>query len=497
MATFKTGASDGGSDDVVLPGAAVTAVLHGAAISLQAATRGASSRWTHEAGQRASGACAAMHSLEEMSLTAGSGLCGGACAAMHSLEEMSLTCGESVRRRSIRAAREEMPPSVVFPELYYPEESGCCRGLRLRSWRSQGELEGEAVLFVSEDNPGAASVARELQQAMPAKLRLVHSNDAGAEQLQECTHFLLVLNRRTFVTDTDPTRPGERLAKQLREAFRVNSHLNTWNYRFAVGTAVRHTKHGVGKVVELMVDGRTRVLFDNGKEHRYKPSSVHKLTLADPRAKLRAMQRVALSAGALVQNGALRSMSKMHGSMADMSAALGDFADQVSQSVSQTVSQSESTPPKASPPKSTPPKSRLSGRSASDPVGVVGALAAADIERGKEPGDRSPPSRARPQSQGVVDTRPLTFSRFPASMKLVVVHAINDAEDGCEFEHFFTTAPPDLVQAGLFSTIASPLFFYSPDFRKVSISLILESFARKSSGIKSSGLKSSKSSGSL
>merc|ERR1740117_1989014 len=104
--------------------------------------------------------------------------------------------------------------------------------------------------------------------------------------------------------------------------------------------------------------------------------------------------------------------------MADMSAALGDFADQVSQSVSQTVSQSESTPPKAS-----PPKSRLSGRSASDPVGVVGALAAAEIERGKEPGDRSPPSRARPQSQGVVDTRPLTFSRFPASMKLVVVHA--------------------------------------------------------------------------
>ena len=68
------------------------------------------------------------------------------------------------------------------------------------------------ALCCRQDNPGAASVARELQQAMPAKLRLVHSNDAGAEQLQECTHFLLVLNRRTFVTDTDPTRPGEVLA---------------------------------------------------------------------------------------------------------------------------------------------------------------------------------------------------------------------------------------------------------------------------------------------
>ena len=32
-------------------------------------------------------------------------------------------------------------------------------------------------------------------------------------------------------------------------------------------------------------------------------------------------------------------------------------------------------------------------------------------------------------------------------MKLVVVHTINDAEGGCEFEHFFSTAPPDLVQA--------------------------------------------------
>ena len=38
-------------------------------------------------------------------------------------------------------------------------------------------------------------------------------------------------------------------------------------------------------------------------------------------------------------------------------------------------------------------------------------------------------------------------SRFGAGMKLVIVHAINDAVDGCEFEHFFSTTPPDLVQA--------------------------------------------------
>jgi hypothetical protein len=36
------------------------------------------------------------------------------------------------------------------------------------------------------------------------------------------------------VTNTDPDRPGERLAKQLREAFRINSHLGAWNYRSAI-----------------------------------------------------------------------------------------------------------------------------------------------------------------------------------------------------------------------------------------------------------------------
>ena len=47
-----------------------------------------------------------------------------------------------------------------------------------------------------------------------------------------------------------------------------------------VGTAVSHEKHGTGKVLELMVDGRTRVLFDSGNEHRYTPASVAELTLA-------------------------------------------------------------------------------------------------------------------------------------------------------------------------------------------------------------------------
>ena len=148
----------------------------------------------------------------------------------------------SLHRVSLAAKHErpaeDPPPPVVFPELYYPEAPGCCRAGRRGD--DGEELESNAVLFVSEDNPGAADLARELQQAAPTKLRLVYSSDelkpGYAEQLQECTHFLVLLNRQTFVKDTDPDRPGERLAKQLREAFRIKNHLNPANYRFKVSS---------------------------------------------------------------------------------------------------------------------------------------------------------------------------------------------------------------------------------------------------------------------
>ena len=45
-----------------------------------------------------------------------------------------------------------------------------------------------------------------------------------------------------------------------------------------VDTRVQHPTHGVGIVVEIMHNGRTRVMFDSGDEHRYKPDSLHKLS---------------------------------------------------------------------------------------------------------------------------------------------------------------------------------------------------------------------------
>ena len=48
-------------------------------------------------------------------------------------------------------------------------------------------------------------------------------------------------------------------------------------YKFDEGARVWHQTHGVGTVAELMADGRTRVTFDSGQEHRYRPSSMGKL----------------------------------------------------------------------------------------------------------------------------------------------------------------------------------------------------------------------------
>ena len=50
---------------------------------------------------------------------------------------------------------------------------------------------------------------------------------------------------------------------------------------FAVGQRVVHGKRGAGVVSELMEDGRTRVTFDNGDEHRYAPESLDKLAPLD------------------------------------------------------------------------------------------------------------------------------------------------------------------------------------------------------------------------
>ena len=66
-------------------------------------------------------------------------------------------------------------------------------------------------------------------------------------------------------------------------------------FTFEVGVRVRHPHRGPGVVAERLADGRTRVDFENGEQHRYKPAAMHKLSRDDERKKLRDTARLAVA----------------------------------------------------------------------------------------------------------------------------------------------------------------------------------------------------------
>ena len=62
----------------------------------------------------------------------------------------------------------------------------------------------------------------------------------------------------------------------------------------------------------------------------------------------------------------------------------------------------------------------------------------------------------------------------PRKAKLLLVHAVDEADGGCAFDDFFTMTPPDLLQMGqIFRTPAVPLF-RAPQFRAISLELAAE-----------------------
>ena len=53
--------------------------------------------------------------------------------------------------------------------------------------------------------------------------------------------------------------------------------------------------------------------------------------------------------------------------------------------------------------------------------------------------------------------------------QIVMIHENDVQRDGCEFEHFFVTRPQDLIDAGLYTSIA--LAFHPTPHREVSLAL--------------------------
>eukprot|EP00966_Prymnesium_polylepis_P172410 3987421-Prymnesium_polylepis.1 len=58
-------------------------------------------------------------------------------------------------------------------------------------------------------------------------------------------------------------------------------------------------------------------------------------------------------------------------------------------------------------------------------------------------------------------------------MSPLLVHATEAKDDGCPFDHLFSTTPADLVTGGLFRDIACK-WFSRPGHREVSIALIAQ-----------------------
>ena len=54
-----------------------------------------------------------------------------------------------------------------------------------------------------------------------------------------------------------------------------------------------------------------------------------------------------------------------------------------------------------------------------------------------------------------------------------MIHENDVQRDGCEFEHFFVTTPQDLIDAGLYTSIA--LAFHPTPHREVSLALAAKS----------------------
>ena len=57
--------------------------------------------------------------------------------------------------------------------------------------------------------------------------------------------------------------------------------------------------------------------------------------------------------------------------------------------------------------------------------------------------------------------------------QIVMIHENDVQRDGCEFEHFFVTTPQDLIDAGLYTSIA--LAFHPTPHREVSLALAAKS----------------------
>ena len=116
----------------------------------------------------------------------------------------------------------------------------------------------------------------------------VQQNNLGVSVRRKSVEGSIIPGRRSLkehdtaatatATAEAPRKPRRRSwsrSRKSKQGRKLPAHI----FPYKVGTWVRHDVRGFGEVIELMEDGRTKVRFaSTGEEHRYKLSSMHKLS---------------------------------------------------------------------------------------------------------------------------------------------------------------------------------------------------------------------------
>jgi hypothetical protein len=165
------------------------------------------------------------------------------------------------------------------------------------------ELSKQLPKLLDEQKPGSSRVA----------LRMLAHRGMSLSSLSKvlARHVPNLIAIRMDVSGSDNKLNStcqdaiRRFKKGQKAAMAMNHPTN-----YPVGTRVRHEKHGPGMVTQLLYDGRTRILFDSGINHRYKAASVMKLTVISSKEEVQRRFRRARGAIA-VGNGHLAQCSEV------------------------------------------------------------------------------------------------------------------------------------------------------------------------------------------
>ena len=177
---------------------------------------------------------------------------------------------------------------------------------------------------------------------------------------------------------------------------------------FEIGNHVTHSKHGTGQVVEHMEDGRTRITFESGQEYRYKVSSLHRLTPV----KRAPSFGTSLASDRSGRSGTLKLSHAVSSAAAGVRKAEERAKEQVKKRLQEFKRHSSDL-------------MFLLVLNKHTFVGDDGATLAVEVRAARAQG-----------------------------MDFLLVHDVDETEDGCAFDRMFQVTPGDLIADNIYSQLA-------------------------------------------